>query len=238
MQSMRSGSLGFATTAVLLALGLSHCAVVEEPREGLPPEERHDDERPPSRLPAFRALDTDADGALSAEEIEAAAESLASLDGDGDGRLSSGELSIDEPQRRPRITFGSPADLPEGSRVITLDAEGDGAVDVADLPPRARSVLSSADADGDGAASAAEILAFMAAQGGAPAEQGNAEDGESPPAPVPPLMVALDADGDGALSAAEIESAARVLRMLDGDGDGRIAPAELRPGSSGGGPPE
>lgn len=235
---MQSGSLGFATTAVLLALGLSHCAVVEEPREGLPPEERQDDERPPSRLPAFRALDTDSDGTLSAEEIEAAAESLASLDGDGDGRLSSGELSIDEPQRRPRITFGSPADLPEGSRVITLDAEGDGAVDIADLPPRARSVLSSADADGDGAASAAEVLAFMAAQGGASAEQGNAEDGESPPASVPPLMAALDADGDGALSEAEIESAARVLRMLDGDGDGRIAPAELQPDPAGGDPPE
>ena len=237
---MRSGSLGFATTAVLLALGLSHCAVVEEPREGLPPEERHDDERPPSRLPAFRALDTDSDGALSAEEIEAAAESLASLDGDGDGRLSSGELSSGEPRPRPRITFGSPADLPEGSRVITLDAEGDGAVDVADLPPRARNVLSSADADGDGAVSAAEVLAFMAAQGGAPAEQGNAEDGESesPPTPVPPLMAALDADGDGALSEAEIESAARVLHMLDGDGDGRIAPAELQPDSSGVDPPE
>lgn len=234
---MQSGSLGFATAAVLLALGLSHCAVVEPSREDRQPEDHEDGGRPPSRLPAFRALDTDADGALSAEEIEAAAESLAALDGDGDGRLSSGELSIDEPRSRPRITFGSPADLPEGSRVVTLDADRDDAVEIADLPPRARSVLSSADADGDGAASAAEILALMA-QGGPPAEQETAEDGESPPTPVPPLMAALDADGDGTVSEAEIESAARSLRMLDADGDGRLAPAELQSDSGGGDPPE
>lgn len=232
---MQSRSFGFATTAVLLALGLSHCTVVEPPRESLQPEEREDDDRP--RFPAFRALDTDGDGAISAEEIEAAAESLASLDGDGDGRLSIDELSIDERQPRPRITFGSPADLPEGTRVITLDADGDSAVEIADLPPRARSVLSSADADGDGAVSAAEALALVA-QGGPSAEQGNAEDGESPPAAVPPLMAVLDANGDGTVSEAEIESAARSLRMLDGDGDGRLSPAELRPESGGGDSPE
>ena len=223
-------------TAVALTLGLSGCAAAEQPRESLQSEDREDNDEQLRRLPAFRALDTDDDGHISAEEIEAASESLASLDDNGDGRLSGDEL-----QPRPRLMFGSPANLPEGTRVITLNADGDDSIEVASLPPELRSLLSPADADGDGTASAAELLAaMMAAQGGEPrGEQENAEgrevpapgtghDDESPQVPIP-LMATFDTDLDGTVSETEIESAAQSLRKRDRDGDGRISPNEFRP---------
>ena len=224
-------------TVVALTLGLSGCAAAEQPRESLQSEDREDNDEQPGRQPAFRALDADDDGYISAEEIEAAPESLASLDDNGDGRLSGDELQ----PRRPRLMFGSPANLPEGTRVITLNADGDDPIEVADLPPELRSLLSPADADGDGRASAAELLAaMMAAQGAEPrGEQENAEgrevpapgtghDGESPQAPIP-LMATFDTDQDGTVSETEIESAAQSLRKRDSDGDGRISPNEFRP---------
>ena len=218
-----------------------------QPPEGVQPEER-DDDRELRRLPAFRALDTDDDGDISADEIDAAPASLASLDDDGDGRLSGDEL---RPGRGgPRVFFGSPANLPEGSRMMTLGANEE--LDLADLPPQLRSLLSPADGDGDGTASGMEILAaMMAAQGGEPGdgepgdgepgsaegpaapEQGTGGGGEGPRVPMP-LMATLDADQDGTVSETEIESAAQSLRRLDTDGDGRISTEELQPVSSAG----
>ncbi len=260
---MRSGMLA---AALALALGLTGCEATGQPPEettGQPPEEttgRPPEEatgQPPEgvrpeegegrdrelrRLPVFRALDTDDDGDISAGEIDAAPESLASLDDDGDGQLSGDELR--PRQGGPRVFFGSPASLPEGSRMITLGADEELAI--ADLPPQFRSLLSPADADGDGTASAAELLAaMMAAQAGEPGdrEPGSAEEpvapsqgtetGDGDPQVQGPLTAALDADQDGMVSETEIESAAQSLRMLDTDGDGRISASELRPDSSG-----
>ena len=45
-----------------------------------------------NRLPAFTAINKDGDAQLSAEEIEAASESLLTLDKNGDGELSADEL--------------------------------------------------------------------------------------------------------------------------------------------------
>ena len=239
--AMQSRALAFKTAAALaLTLGLVGCAATDQPREDVQPEEREDNARRVRRLPAFRALDTDDDGDISAGEIDAAPESLASLDDDGDGRLSGDEL---RPRRGgPRVFFGSPANLPEGTEVMTLGADEE--LDIADLPPQFRSLLSSADADGDGAASAAEILGLMTAETGGPRdrEHGSAEEPVAPsqgtgsgggsPQVRMPLMATFDADQDGTISETEIESAAQSLRMLDTDGDGRISPDELQPASS------
>ena len=239
---MRSRALAFRTAAVLaMSLGLTACAATGQPREDVQPEEREDNDRQLSRLPAFRALDTDDDGNISAGEIDAARESLASLDDDGDGQLSDDEL---RPRRGgPRVFSGSPANLPEGTEVITLGADEE--LDIADLPPQLRSLLSPADGDGDGTASAAELLAaMMAAQGGErrDPEPGSAEGPVAPsqgtgsgggrPQVQMPLMATLDSDQDGTVSETEIESAAQSLRTLDTDGDGRISPDELQPASS------
>ena len=256
---MQLRAFGFGKAALALALGLTGCEATGQPPEkatGQPPEEatgrppagvqpaeRADDDRDVRRLPVFRALDTDDDGDISAGEIDAAPESLASLDDDGDGRLSADEL---RPRGDgPRVVFGSPASLPEGTRVMTLGADEE--VDIADLPPQLRSLLSPADGDGDGTASAMELLAaMMALQGGDP-EDREPGSAEGPIAPSPgtgtggggpqaqtPFMVALDVDQDGMVSETEMESAAQSLRMLDTDGDGRISPGELQPASSSG----
>ena len=239
---MRSRALAFKTAAALaLTLGLTACAATGQPREDVQPEEREDNDRRVRRLPAFRALDTDDDGDISAGEIDAAPESLASLDDDGDGRLSHDDLR--PRQDGPRVFFGSPANLPEGTQVMTLGADEE--LDIADLPPQLRSLLSSADGDGDGTASAAELLAaIMAAQGGKPQDrepgspegpvapsQGTGSGGGGPQVRMP-LMATLDADQDGTVSETELESAAQSLRMLDTDGDGRLSPDELQPASS------
>ena len=211
-----------------------------QPPEDVQPEAREDDDRRLRTLPAFRALDTDDDGEISAGEIDAAPASLASLDDDGDGRLSGDELRP-EPGG-PRVFFGSPANLPERTRMMTLGADEE--LDIADLPPQFRSLL--APADGDGTVSGMEFLAaMMAAQGeSGDGEPGSAEGPEAPsqetgtggeaPQGRVPLMATLDADQDGNVSETEIESAAQSLRTLDTDGDGRISPEELQPVSSGG----
>ena len=242
----------FATAmALALTLGLTGCEATGQPPEeatGQPPEEatgqppegatgqppedgqpeeREADDRRLRELPAFRALDTDDDGDISGDEIDAAPASLASLDADGDGRLSRDEL---RPGRGgPRVFIRGPGEPPrEGTRMMTLGADEE--LDLADLPPQLRSLLAPADSDGDGTASGMEILAaMMAAQGGEPG------DGEPEGPRVPtPLMATLDADQDGTVSETEIESAAQSLRRLDTDGDGRISTDELQPVSSGG----
>lgn len=209
---MQLRTLGLiATTALLLTFGFSGCAATEL-RESLQSEDRQDNEQLSQLLlPVFRALDTDDDGHISTEEIEVASESLVSLDDNGDGRLSGNEL-------RPRLVFGSPANLSEGTRVITRQrATGDNSIEMADLPPEVQRLMSSADTDGDGTLSAAELRAMMAAQDGEPSGVRT------------PLMVIFDTDQDGVVSHTEVESAPQSLRKFDGDGDGLISPKEFRP---------
>jgi hypothetical protein len=56
--------------------------------------------------PLMAALDKDKDGALSGDEITAAAESLKSLDTNGDGKLAEDELRPPRPPRGPGEGFG------------------------------------------------------------------------------------------------------------------------------------
>lgn len=237
---MRIRGLTFGTAAALAAaLGLHGCAAADQAPGGGPPGAAGDGDGALRRLPAFRALDADEDGTISAGEIHAAAESLASLDADGDGQLSAAEL---RPPRRGG-PIGGPARTPQEATAafMAMDADGDGALAGAELASQFQSLVSRADADEDGSATEAEILALMTTEAEEPGgrEQGEAGGPEAadpgtggegrPPQPVIPLMVALDQDGDGAVSGVELASAAQALRALDGDGDGRLTPDELRP---------
>ncbi len=236
---MQSRALTFGTAvAMAVTLGLIGGVAAGQEPGGVQPEDAEGADRLLRRLPVFGALDTDDDGEISAGEIDAAPESLASLDDDDDGRLSGEELR--PPQPRP---IGGPARTPPEATAafMALDADGDGALEGAELPSQFRSLVSRADADGNGAASEAEILALMTAEAGGTGdpEQGETEGRRAAPPgaggedrrppPSIPLMAALDADGDGAVSEAEIASAAQSLRALDADGDGGLTPDELRP---------
>ena len=222
-------------------LGLAGGGAAGQEPDGVQPE------APPNaggllrRLPVFGALDMDDDGEISAGEIDAAPESLASIDDDGDGRLSGDEL-----RPRPAPPIGGPARTPPEATAafLAFDGNGDGALEGSELPSQFRSLLSRADADGNGAASAAEILALMTAEAAGPGD-GEPADAEAGGAAAPaagddggrrqasvPLMTALDADQDGTVSEAEIGSAAQALRSLDTDGDGRLTLDELEPAAS------
>ena len=214
---MQLPTLGLvATTALVFTLGLSGCVAPE--LQSLQSEDREDQDGHLRQLPVFRALDTDDDGLISTEEIEEASESLASFDDNGDGRLSGNELQ----PPRPRLVFGAPANLPEGTRITRQRVTEDNPIEIADLPPEVQSLLSSADTNRDGRTSAAELLAMTAAQGGELSGDQSFRVGT-------PLMATLDTDQDGTVSHTEMESAAQSLRKLDSDGDGRITPNELRP---------
>ena len=236
---MATRALTFGTAVALAAaVGMHGCASGDQSPGGGPPPAAGDGDGAVRRLPAFRALDTDEDGAISSGEIDAAAAALASLDGDGDGRLSAAEL---RPPRRGG-PIGGPARTPQEATAafMAMDGDGDGALAGAELGSQFQSLVSRADADGDGSATEAEILALMTAEAEGPDDrEGDAGRREAappgaggegrPPRPAVPLIAALDADGDGAVSEAEIASAAQALRALDGDGDGRLTPSELRP---------
>jgi len=234
LRALTSGiAVALAMTFGLTAAG--PFGVQEQESESDQPE---DGDRALRRLPVFGALDADDDGEISAGEIDAAAESLASLDDDGDGALAGDEL---RPRREP---IGGPARTPPEATAafMTFDADEDGVLDTAELPSQFLSLLARADADGDGAVSEAEILALLTAEAEPPPEPETDDDEEEsaaaggdgePARPRIPLMAALDADGDGTVSAAEIASAPRSLRALDADGDGRLVQEELRPPADG-----
>lgn len=214
--TMQLETLGLAT-ALALTLGLSGCTAVELPQESVPSEDREGNDEQARQLPIFRALDTNDDGHISADEIDAASELLASFDENGDGRLSGNEL---QPRRRPRLMFGSPANLPEGTRAGFRFAAGDNSIEIADLPPEVQNVLSSADTDQDGTASAAELLAMVETQDSESSGEHNTQVHVS-------LMAIFDTDQDGTVSQKEIESATQSLRERDSDADGVISPNEL-----------
>ena len=108
----------------------------------------------------FAAADTDKDGKLTTEEMEAfrAAEVVAA-DADKDGKLSAAELAS--------LTMGrmqARADRMAAQMVERHDADGDGALTVAELSVRPAPVqmFERLDSDGDGALTEAEIEAGRA----------------------------------------------------------------------------
>jgi hypothetical protein len=84
------------TIAAALLAALA-CHAQDQP-QGPPPGGRP----PHPPLPLFEALNTDGDEKLSADEIKAAATSLATLDTDGDGALSKEELRPKPPEGAPQ----------------------------------------------------------------------------------------------------------------------------------------
>src|SRR5258708_5278406 len=97
---MRRLVWGLLSVGVLLAIGFSISSAQPPGRQGggRGPDgpggsgPGGDGPPPPPPSPVFEALDKDHDGILSAEEIQAASESLKKLDRNGDGKLTEDEL--------------------------------------------------------------------------------------------------------------------------------------------------
>lgn len=102
--------------------------------------------------PLFKALDTNEDGTLSAEELTAATASLKKLDRDGDGQITRREIMPMMPPggapaaRRPGL--GNPQQMLE--RLKQLDRNGDGKLAADELPPFLQGRFEKLDSNGDG----------------------------------------------------------------------------------------
>lgn len=108
--------------------------------------------------PSFEALDSNGDGAITRDEIEAhRAARFASADTDGNGSLSRDELAARAKARMERRI----------DRMIRRhDADGDGALSPEELQSRHRGgMFERMDADGDGAVTAEEFADFKPRHG-------------------------------------------------------------------------
>lgn len=197
----------------------------------------------------FFGADADEDGAVSQAELDAI---LASVDTDGDGILSHEELQAHH--RALREADAEADDSPRGRRgprqrmmrhmMMRLDADGDGQIQTSEVQAH----FDELDADGDGVVSADELpclrcghakrLFGAAALKGADADQ----DGDVTLSEWNAFLATVDADGDGRVSLTElrdrihpdreppsvaVEDLDATFDRLDENGDGVVSADEL-----------
>ena len=134
----------------------------------------------PSSMPqippgvVYRALDTNSDGKLSKEEIEAAPKSLETLDRNHDGEISPDELGGGGP--RPYAQAGRPGGQPsqpggDGKGFFKmLDKDGDGKISKDEAPERMKENFDKLDANGDGYIEESEFARVMQGMGRRPGD--------------------------------------------------------------------
>jgi hypothetical protein len=117
---------------------------------------RRDGERPPMPPvpPILAIFDTDRDGEISEEEIDAAADKLAELDRNDDGRITRDEMRPprgegDRPPRNDEPRNPPPGGRPVPPLIGALDADQDGIISTDEME-NAPEALKELDANGDG----------------------------------------------------------------------------------------
>lgn len=167
----------------------------------------------------LQALDTDHDGTLSMTEIHAAPKSLATLDRNLDGRLTD-----DEYLPPPEANGVSADELVQ--QFMAFDKNGDGVLDISEVPARMQNVFKRGDTNHDGKLTPDEIRA-MAIHQGMPAGNPSLPFEHGIPTANDPLLYVIDTNHDGILSAAEIAASSTSLLSLDRNHDGAITPDEM-----------
>ena len=148
----------FLTGVTLVAMslaGLSTAFAQTGPRPG------HERPEGPPPMPPFEEMDTDGNGSITAEEMQARrAERVATVDANNDGKLSAEELAQADIARET-----TRANDRAEEKVARMDSDGDGLLSAAELAtppegPDAR-MMARIDTDGDGAISREESDAAM-----------------------------------------------------------------------------
>jgi len=161
----RATVLGAALVALVV---LQASAVAQPPQRGGEGERRMF-----FVLPVMAALDADADGVLSADEIAKASERLLSLDRNGNGQVDAEEL---RPAGPPGGRFARPGG--DGTELVEqlmgFDKNDDGGLTADEVPQRMRVIVERADTDEDGVATREELLTAARAMAG----EGRGREGE------------------------------------------------------------
>lgn len=169
------------------------------------------------RIPLMRALDTDHDTSLSAEELIAAPQVLLQLDRNGDGKLSAEECGAnfgDETLLTPAFLRNVRREFIRSNPLLrALDVDGDGEISAAEIR-EAASELAKLDHDGDGRLATSEIIPGRVLEAARR------------------VMAQLDANHDGKINAPEWAGAAgepyrSLLAGADLDGNGIVDIDEL-----------
>ena len=119
----------------------------------------------PIVFPLMQALDADADGELSAKEIENATAALKTLDKDKNGKLTRDELL------GTLGRFGGRGPGPGNdanaavTAIMTYDKNGDGKLSKDELPERLKPLMDRADANKDGFLDKTELTVYAQRQG-------------------------------------------------------------------------
>lgn len=190
---------------------------------------------PPPRLTGtaiVAALNTDGQPGLTAEEIDNAPAVLKALDKNADGFLTPDEVPA---PARGRGAGGGRADATPTSpdELVTLmmafDRNGDGRLTDKEVPPRFRGVFEHADTNGDKALTPDELKAYAASQAqpaNAPIPAGRAVEERGSPR-IDALIQAADKNVDGKLSFTELDALPALLHGFDRDGDGIVTNEEI-----------
>ena len=102
----------------------------------------------------LEAVDTDKDGQITRDEIDAMAKkNFAEADTNGDGFLSEEEISEHRQMKR---------EARKAERYARMDTDKDGKLSEAEFAVRGQTMFERLDSDGDGVATNAEIEAFKA----------------------------------------------------------------------------
>ena len=173
---------------------------------------------PPRRLPPiFKALDTNRDGILEADEITNAPRSLRTLEKSGSDQLTMPELLGPPPGGRHHGPPPGGGDSQDGPPPPPPDQSGT-AAQAGDAPPPPPPP----DESGSNAQAGPSPAQGEPAVGGRPADHGGPPGPGGRHHPAPPVIQALDENRDGVIESNEIDDAAQSLRTPGEGWEGSI----------------